>query len=317
MNSIAFYCPLLCGKCQMTTTKPTTTTLKPCIEVQCQNDGQFNLKTCSCVCFAAYKGSFCETLMCDKEPKECSAFTLSQCNESSFSSYCPILCGKCETTTITTTTTTVTTTTIMTTTTSNCILSPCINGGSFNIGTCSCNCMPAYTGIFCENLICENEPIECINFKADQCSMDLFNYYCPVLCGVCNASQLLKTTSRTTETTTTNSIPTATTCRTIKCENEGNFNSSTCKCTCLPTWSGQFCEIPACENEPESCQLSTDLSLCSNSIFRSVCPKLCGICKECTPLDCKYGGTFNSETCKCNCFFSEGPSKILKSFLIS
>jgi hypothetical protein len=111
--------------------------------------------------------------MCDEEPAECESFSVSQCVNAAIGYYCPNLCGKCstttttlpttttttETTTTTTTTTTTsttvtttttiptTTTTETTTTTTSCILKPCLNGGTFNIATCSCACYPAFAGL--------------------------------------------------------------------------------------------------------------------------------------------------------------------------
>jgi hypothetical protein len=82
------------------------------------------------------KGLACETLICDKEPIECRGLTASQCPLASIYMYCPVLCGRCIGYTSTTTTTV--------SSCSNAL--GCLNGGRFNLETCSCVCYAAFSG---------------------------------------------------------------------------------------------------------------------------------------------------------------------------
>jgi hypothetical protein len=50
--------------------------------------------------------------MCDQEPEDCSGFSTFLCSNSAIGFYCPVVCGQCDSTTISTTTTTVATTTL-------------------------------------------------------------------------------------------------------------------------------------------------------------------------------------------------------------
>ena len=82
------YCPTLCGRCSTLTTTIATTT---CASTPCFNGASFNVQLCRCSCFPAYTGASCETLMCDKQPAECSSFTVSQCTGAPVQYYCNIL----------------------------------------------------------------------------------------------------------------------------------------------------------------------------------------------------------------------------------
>ena len=78
-----------------------------------------------------FSGIICETLICEKQPTQCSMFTSSQCTDSYVLNFCPMLCGKCNQVPPTVAITTTTTTTLTSTTdlkTSSCSLYPCLNG---------------------------------------------------------------------------------------------------------------------------------------------------------------------------------------------
>jgi hypothetical protein len=87
--------------------------------------------------------------------------------------------------------------------TSSCDLI-CLNGGNINKKLCRCECKnlmlnvmvknsllwliyfnigyPSYTGLTCENTICENEPAECKDttiFSKSECSNAILSVYCP------------------------------------------------------------------------------------------------------------------------------------------
>ncbi len=36
---------------------------------------------------------------------------------------------------------------------SACNITPCLNGGNFNINSCKCDCSTSFTGLFCESQI--------------------------------------------------------------------------------------------------------------------------------------------------------------------
>lgn len=89
--------------------------------------------------------------------------------------------------------------------------------------------LPAYSGLFCETLICANEPVQCKDqsvFTKNDCAMDMIPFYCPTLCGKCQ-------TTTTTTTTITTTVPvTPKNCATKSCLNGGQLNSNTCLCEC-------------------------------------------------------------------------------------
>ena len=99
----------------------------------------------------------CETLVCEDEPIQCKDpkyFLEKDCIFTVIPFYCPVLCGKCQTTSTTSTTsTTITTSTTTTTkmktsTTTSIILNKtkcndqliCTNGGRINTVSCKCEC---------------------------------------------------------------------------------------------------------------------------------------------------------------------------------
>ena len=72
--------------------------------------------------------------MCNNEPAECknpAVFTVNDCSFNQMPFYCPVLCGKCQTTTTTTT---------PAVTPKACATLTCKNGGNFNSVTCLCEC---------------------------------------------------------------------------------------------------------------------------------------------------------------------------------
>ena len=131
--SVFYYCPILCGYCKATTTTtttptttatlvptvtststttttsitnvtPTTTTI--CAVLPCFNGGIYSASSCKCICYPAFTGGFCENLNCSLQPPECITFPAGSCSDDSVKKYCPVLCGLCNSTTITDTTTT-------------------------------------------------------------------------------------------------------------------------------------------------------------------------------------------------------------------
>jgi hypothetical protein len=102
------------------------------------------MQICSCLCMPAFRGAVCETIMCDKQPIECNSFPASQCTSNSFKFYCPVVCGQCLTTTTISSTTLTSELKPVTTSSVSCgVILPCMNGGTYNSTSCSCNCNPA------------------------------------------------------------------------------------------------------------------------------------------------------------------------------
>jgi hypothetical protein len=80
----------------------------------------------------------CENLDCTNEPLQCkdpNLFTVEDCSYSSVSYYCPVLCGKCNSTTTTTQKSSTTSSTLK-----SCSSTACYNGGKVNSKSCLCDC---------------------------------------------------------------------------------------------------------------------------------------------------------------------------------
>ena len=89
----------------------------------------------------------------------------------------------------------------------------------------------------------------------------------------------------------------------LDCQNGGLFNNKTCACQCYPAYTGNICEFENCNNEPAICSTEFSKDSCAkNKEIMLYCPKLCDqpICK-CGFSNCTNGGTFVSESCKCDC----------------
>ena len=111
------------------------------------------------------------------------------CVDDSVRSMCPKMCNlSCENLfggqTTATTAAPPTTAPVTTTTLKPCpqVLT-CQNGGTFNQGTCTCDCYPSATGEFCETVICSSDPASCSSYTKDNCVVKTVEDYCPTLCG--------------------------------------------------------------------------------------------------------------------------------------
>ncbi|CAF0908540.1 unnamed protein product [Brachionus calyciflorus] len=89
------------------------------------------------------------------------------------------------------------------------------------------------------------------------------------------------TESQKDQTTISSSISTGSSCiKDLECKNLGFFNKETCKCQCLQSYAGEFCEKFVCvEDNPLVCK---DKSFCNQpglqDLYTAFCPKLCGLC---------------------------------------
>ena len=74
-------------------------------------------------------------------------------------------------------------------------------------------------------MICENEPTQCKDpktFTVTDCGLStLVPFYCPLLCGKCQATKATTTT-----------LTTLSSCQVKSCINGGKFNQKTCLCEC-------------------------------------------------------------------------------------
>jgi hypothetical protein len=224
----------------------------------CLHKGTFNNSTCSCECYPAYKGEFCEFGNCAMEPENClTDFGISLCRDASIANFCPSMCqqpickcgfdsclnggqfvpslcsclctaqfkgNRCETSLVTTTTTT----SLQITCAPNL---SCLNGGKLNNKTCSCDCNPSYSGNLCEILLCDQpDPGTCRDFQLIDCLKIAVFYYCPKMCRYCQTSTITSSTtiiSISTTTTLTNNC-----FQQLPCLNGAKQDPLTCRCSC-------------------------------------------------------------------------------------
>ena len=92
--------------------------------------------------------------------------------------------------------------------------------------------------------MCANEPAECKNsniLTTSDCTTARISFYCPILCGKCEAVQpstvaatAIQTSSLIMGTLTTTTGKSS--CELFSCNNGGTFNMATCSCTCYPAY---------------------------------------------------------------------------------
>ncbi|RNA26628.1 multiple epidermal growth factor-like domains 6 [Brachionus plicatilis] len=176
-------------------------------ENKCFHGGSFDNESCTCKCFSAYYGEFCERFNCSKQSGKC-GFGLKPflCDISDINDFCPEMCK--------------------TKATCECGIDSCFNEGIFYEKNCACNCPPGYTGQLCEvpvkicNKTCNNggtlnpekcfcecsglytgdecekskcdfpDPTNCDEYTPNFCFIEQIGFYCPNLCGKCASKDI-------------------------------------------------------------------------------------------------------------------------------
>ena len=92
---------------------------------------------------------------------------------------------------------------------------------------------------------------------------------------------------------------------TLECLNGGIFDTDSCKCECLPIYSGVNCEKANCADESLQCGTIFKVETCSSDATKFYCPDLCDqpVC-TCGSGGCINGGVFDPKTCSCRLFLS-------------
>ena len=94
--------------------------------------------------FFLFKGNQCEFGNCNFQPISCSNFGASICSEYIVRTVCPKLCNQpiCE-----------------------CGFDSCLNGGTFNNLSCTCNCPAQFYGQRCSNPVTTTTPSRSMKIK--------------------------------------------------------------------------------------------------------------------------------------------------------
>ncbi len=151
----------------------------------------------------------------------------------------------------------------------------CLHDGQWDSNQCRCNCMPSYSGTYCELANCSTDPAACgIQLFPYQCVVNTIKNYCPRMCNArsCTCAN-----------------------RIDQCLNGGTFQSNNCSCTCPPSFSGTVCEtIGTCRSL--NCQNSgvLDNNKCACNCFASYTGITCQNL-NCNVSDASYCVNFNNK----------------------
>ena len=175
---------------------------------------------------------------------------------------------------------------------SQCATTACLHSGVFNPTRCKCDCLPSYSGNYCEIVSCTTAPYGCgVSIHSDQCTSQSIKDYCPKLCGsrgcYCGIDSCLNGGTFDTNTCKCTCptgyrglvCETASTCALLTCQNSGTFDAATCKCSCFPNYSGDSCETLNCSiADSNYCVYFSKTDCTSVQLVNSYCPKMCGRC---------------------------------------
>ena len=173
----------------------------------------------------------------------------------------------------------------------------CLHDGIADAKTCSCQCLAAWEGVYCER-VKDNcnaaQPAECgSSLTTAFCVFDKIRSYCPKMCSHpacrCGIDQCLNGGFFDSATCTCNCprnfygkvCENFSTCSQIlTCENFGTFNATSCRCDCLtPNFSGNRCEQFTCNvTDPLYCSIHSKQSCSQNNFVFGICPQLCERC---------------------------------------
>ena len=196
---------------------------------------------------------------------------------------------------------------------------PCQNTGTFSWETCSCNCLPPFTGKVCEKCIkqqcakgkmqdpntcgcmcpptkqCKNNGVlddgtcgcSCVNsWHGEQCekctpkSCNGHGVWDNKQCAcLCDAPWLPDTQCKT--------------CGHMECGEHGTFVEKDCNCKCKGNWKGIQCD--ECPTKEERIVAGIDCGLHAWDEEKCECKE------QCEPLDCQHDGFQDPKTCNCKC----------------
>nr|QBH70090.1 CreCAP-ShK4 [Colubraria reticulata] len=159
----------------------------------------------------------------------------------------------------------------------NCGSRICLNGGTLNLRTCSCECPSVYKGEHCEELHCPREdPTHCSKSSAGECTKYVnVRNVCPYLCGLCKAEIF---------TSITGCMYHGQRATLAQCKSYGDKGAD--KSFCL-SQGGSY-----------GCSSCTE----SRNFREEYCPVQCGLCDPpCGGKVCKNKGQLDLDTCECKC----------------
>ena len=257
----------------------------------CKNNGTFNNLACQCECFPNYNGDSCQNILCNiDEPTQCLTFNKGQCQVDIIKSYCPKLCEVCPP--VTTKPPGTVLPSLPPTVapppqssapppapTTKCPTAPltCLNGGQWSAYYCLCDCLPLWGGNTCQTLYSAPDPAFCSLLGANNCNLGSVKYACPGMCGYVSAPPAPTSAAPPPAPTTQPPPPVSTSCTQLSCINGGSWQSNTCSCLCLPSYTGATCSTLNCSGSDLSLCTTFSKADCSGNIL-AACPIMCGKC---------------------------------------
>ncbi|XP_070206497.1 cysteine-rich venom protein Mr30-like [Littorina saxatilis] len=173
----------------------------------------------------------------------------------------------------------------------------CVNGGTLNPDTCTCECPAVYSGPDCSKVNCPNEdPFYCGRDVAQGDCTTYFNvpHMCPYMCGVCTGGK--KDDVINVNIGGQSAPPQEVFTSSFGCKYEGK-RATPAECNTYGDKGAdkQFCASQGGEFGCNECSLYYNIK-------RDYCPVMCGICDPpCGGKTCQNGGRLITDTCTCEC----------------
>ncbi|KAK2166075.1 hypothetical protein NP493_1338g00036 [Ridgeia piscesae] len=299
MLNVREQCPLLCGTCVP----------------MCENGGELDEKTQTCICKQGWTGPGCDrkctdySAMCNASP----GWPKSWCFKPFVQDGCPMMCGVC--------------------------VPHCAHGGVVDVASQSCSCTQGWTGVSCERE-CTNHDKLCNaipGYQKSMCSASYVRDGCPMMCGVCapvcahggvsdrKTNKCICSRGWTGIDCTTKCDDFSQSCGAIpgyprlwcttrwyvkercpmmcgicvpECAHSGETDEVTNTCKCKQGWAGLDCSRK-CADWNRKCGVSPGFprTWCNRQFVRDSCPMMCGICVP----ECANGGVLNPEIQLCDC----------------